>query len=363
MRRNPVGGGVVGDELVFELRRPDVPRVERVVEQRRCASPAERIRVQDRLGLVQQTTRLEVVDDQGVGLLDVETGELLDVWQERAIQTHGVGERDALLLAEPQVVDAVQRRRVHDARAFLRRDEIGVDYVVSLPLLRDGVRKERLVVETDELAALHGLDERVLAVEHGQARLGKDQVLVVLFDLDVGDVVVDRQRHVAGQGPWRGRTGQDRGVGVVLQPEPDKDAWVWDVVLIALRQLVARQGRRATRAVGRDAKALVDEVLLPHLAERPPHRLDVVGRQRPVSVVVVQPEGHAFAERDPVRDVLVDAVAAELVEALDADLGLDGELAGDAELLLDLDLDRQPVRVPAGFALDVEALHRLVARE
>ena len=38
-------------------------------------------------------------------------------------------------------------------------------------------------------------------------------------------------------------------------------------------------------------------------------------------------------------------------------------LALEAELLLDLDLHRQAVRVPAGLALHVVALHRLVARE
>src|SRR4029077_9122467 len=45
------------------------------------------------------------------------------------------------------------------------------------------------------------------------------------------------------------------------------------------------------------------------------------------------------------------------------DLVLDGELAGDAELLLDLDLDRQAVRIPARLPLDIEPLHRLVARK
>src|SRR4029077_19546446 len=74
-------------------------------------------------------------------------------------------------------------------------------------------------------------------------------------------------------------------------------------------------------------------------------------------------ETHALAEHDPVVDVLVHALAAELVEALDADFVFDLELARDAELLLDLDLDRQAVGVPSSFALDVEALHRLVARE
>src|SRR5205814_7337961 len=85
--------------------------------------------------------------------------------------------------------------------------------------------------------------------------------------------------------------------------------------------------------------------------------------QRPVRVVVVEPERHALAEGDPVVDVLVDALAAQPVEALDPDLVLDVELARDVERLLDLELDREAVRVPAGLALDVEALHRLVAAE
>ncbi len=38
-------------------------------------------------------------------------------------------------------------------------------------------------------------------------------------------------------------------------------------------------------------------------------------------------------------------------------------LAGEAELLLDRELDGQPVAVPAGLAGDVEALHRLEPRE
>ncbi len=363
MRGNPVGGGVVGDELVLVLRGPDVPRIERVVDQRRSTPPAERICVKDRLGFVEQTSRLEVVDDQRVGLLDVETGELLDVRQELPVQSHGVCERDALLLAELEVVDAVQGRCMHHARAFFRGDEIRIDYVVSPPLLGDGVGKERLVVQTHEFAAFHRLDHCVLAVKHRQARLGQDQVLVALFDLDVRDVLVDGQRYVAGQRPGRGRPGEDRGVAVVLQPEPDEDARVGNVVLIAQCQLVARQWRGASGAVRRDAKAFVDEVLVPHLAERPPNRLDVIGRQRPVGVVVVEPKGHSLAESDPVGDVLVDALAAQLVEALDTDLGLDVGLAGDAQLLLDLDLDRQPVCIPAGLALDVEPLHRLVARE
>src|SRR6202011_5365556 len=98
------------------------------------------------------------------------------------------------------------------------------------------------------------------------------------------------ESDVSGQRPGRGGPGQDRCLRIFLEPESDVDARVWDVVAVALGELVAREGRGTARAVGRNTKSLVDEPLLPHLAERPPDRLDVVGRERPVRVVVVLPE-------------------------------------------------------------------------
>src|SRR5712692_924301 len=250
-----------------------------------------------------------------------------------------------------------------DAGALVGGDEIRVDDVLGPPLFWNRVWIERLVVETDQVSALHPLDQVRGRLEHGEQSLGEDEVLVALFDLDVVDVVVDRQRDVARQRPRRGGPGEDRRFRILLQPESDVDARVRYVVAVPLRQLVARQRSGTARAVRRNPKALVDQVLLPHLAQRPPHGLDVVGGQRPVRVVIVLPERHALAEGDPVLDVLVHALPAELVEALDTDLVFDLELARDVELLLDLDLDRQPMAVPAGLALDVEALHRLVAAE
>ena len=79
-------------------------------------------------------------------------------------------------------------------------------------------------------------------------------------------------------------------------------------------------------------------------------------------MVVVLPERHALGEPAPVLDVLVDGLTAQLVELGDAEL-LDLLLARDAELLLDLELDGEAVRVPARLALDVVALHRPVARD
>ena len=265
--------------------------------------------------------------DQRVRVLYSHAIELLHIGEEVAGQVHGVRERDAERQAELQVVDAIERRRVHDAGSFLGGDEVGWHDVLGAALLRHRVGVDRLVVEVDELAALHLLDDLERAVEHAGARLGEDQELVALLHLHVVNIVVDRERDVAGQRPGCGGPGEDRGLRILLEPEPDEDAGVGHVVAIAHRELVARQRRRAPRAIRRDAEALVHEALLPHLAQRPPHRLDVVGGQRPVSVLVVEPESHALAEGGPLVDVPVDALAAQLVKALDSYLVLDVELA------------------------------------
>ena len=71
---------------------------------------------------------------------------------------------------------------------------------------------------------------------------------------------------------------------------------------------------------------------------------------------------HPLGHRLERVDVAQHRLAAARVELRDA-VGLDVALAGEAELLLDGDLDRQAVAVPAGLAGDVVALHRPVARE
>ena len=117
----------------------------------------------------------------------------------------------------------------------------------------------------------------------------------------------------------------------------------------------------AARAVRDDLVALVEQALVADLPQRPPHRLDVVGVERAVGVVEVEPEPDALRQPVPVLQVGEDRLAAALVELLDP-VGLDLLLRGDPELLLDRDLDGQPVAVPAALALDVVAAHRLVAR-
>ncbi len=106
---------------------------------------------------------------------------------------------------------------------------------------------------------------------------------------------------------------------------------------------------------------LVDVAGVPDLAELPPHALDEGVVERPVGVAGVEPHPDAFGERLEVGHVAAHGLSTEPVELGDA-VGLDLVLAGEPELLLDLDLHGQAVAVPAALAGDVATPHGLEPR-
>jgi hypothetical protein len=97
---------------------------------------------------------------------------------------------------------------------------------------------------------------------------------------------------------------------------------------------------------GRILWPAVEQPLSIERRQRPPHALHVLGRVGDVRIVVVEPVADPLAQPLPVAAVGEHALAAQPVELGHAEL-LDVLLAADAQPLLDLDLDRQPVRVPA----------------
>ena len=79
-------------------------------------------------------------------------------------------------------------------------------------------------------------------------------------------------------------------------------------------------------------------------------------------MIHVGPKSDDAAELLPHALVLPNGLAAAFDERFDAVL-FDLILAVDADRLFDLELDGQPVSVPAGFAEDFASLHRPIARE
>ena len=201
--------------------------------------------------------------------------------------------------------------------------------------------------------AQHALRERL--GEHVPARRA-----------DVGQLRVDRDRGVRHQRP-RSRRPDDQRValaqraGRLRDGQAYVDRGVLDV-LVALRDLVRGERRAAARAVRHDLVALVEQVALPHRLERPPDRLHVERVERVVGVVHVDPVGDPLGQRAPVLEMLEHRLAALAVELGDP-VALDVVLGLEAELLLDRDLDGEPMAVPARLALHPVPGHRLVARE
>ncbi|GEM_PF-2078468 len=190
---------------------------------------------------------------------------------------------------------------------------------------------------------------------------------VGLLDVDrlaaghhIGDVGAHRHRGVGDQGPRGGGPHQQlrlAGQRPGGERELDIDRGV-AVVVVPLGQLMVGQRGAAARTVGGDPVVLAEQTLVEDLLEAPPHRLDVLGVHRPVGLVHVHPVAHPTGELGEGVDMSGDRLAALGVEGFDAVL-LDVRLAGEAQLALDGQLDRQSVAVPAGLAVDVVALHGL----
>ena len=336
----------------------DVPRRLGVIEQRRGAAPAVRVRVLVGLLAEHPAAALEVGDQLPVGVLHEHAHGLGHLVGEQALAVNRVGGIQPVLARGAHVVLAECRRQVHDSRAVLGGDEVAHHHDVPA---RD-VPEWRLVRSTSQVGRRHGaLHHGVVADHLGHKRLGHHQSLAIHVHHRVGGVGIDRCRLIGGKRPRRGGPHQERRAGLVHQGEPHVDGRVGHV-LVALGHLVAAQCGAASGAVRHDLVAFVHQALVEHGGQAPPHALDVVGVHGAVRLRGVHPEPDAIGQALPLVEVLAHRGPAARVELGDA-VRLDLGLARDAQLLLHLELHGQAVAVPAGRALHVAAAHGVEPRE
>ena len=243
-----------------------------------------------------------------------------------------------------------------DARPFGEHDELAPDHTEAALGIGE-VGKAGLVSHADEIPALDRPDDLVIPVQDGQQVLGEDEHFAAVPDPDIIETRADGDRHVGEEGPGGRRPDEEIGI-LANDLQFYEDGWIRNI-LVALRDLVARKGRAASRAVGHDLVALVQHVLVPELLQDPPYRFYVLVMKGDVRIVEVEPETESPRELVPLVQIGEDARLAFLVEGLDP-VFLYLILSVEAQLVLHLDLDGQPVRVPARLPHDTVTPHRLV---
>ena len=257
---------------------------------------------------------------------------------------------------------------MHQARAILDRDKIAQDHEMSRFLERhEG--EERMILDPFELLALETLHnfERLTPENFFQQCFSQDQafgsafIRQRVFDRHVIHICAGGDRHVGRQGPGRGGPDQERGAGLIDQRHAHEHGRV-NRVGVAHGDFMVREGRAAARTIGNDLIALEEQVAFPESLQDPPDRFDVFVGVGHVGIAHVNPKSDPVGQFLPVLDIVEDRFTAEFVEFLNAK-GFDLLLIVETELLLDGDLDRQAVRVPAASARDVKPVHDLVTRE
>ena len=273
------------------------------------------------------------------------------------------------MVARDLAVDLTEGRRlVDESRAVVDGDVVREYDVTGVDAVRQyGVGEGTLVVHAGQRVAVEGRRGRDPGAEDRLHQLGRHHDAV---DDRVRDLGIHRDGHVREQRPGRRRPHGEvrRAAEVVLVGVGDREAHVRALVDLVgvdlgLAQLVARERGAAARTVRDDLEVLVQESVVEELLEVPPHRLDVLRVEGVVGVFHVGPVPDALGEPLELPHERQDRFTTQPRELLHADLLDDRLLARDAELLLDLDLDGESVRVPAGATGDEAALHRLVATE
>ena len=231
-------------------------------------------------------------------------------------------------------------------------DLVPRDDAVDDPVLRRRVVERPRVLEPDELLAL---DRAVVVLTLvRQAPLAVAQPV-----LGVG---LDRRGDVGRQRPRRRRPDHERLVLALLQREAHVERRMLELLVLAGEELVLRDRGPAARApLGRPVARVEPAALVDGLQE-PPDVRDVRVRERVVVVVPVHPACRGAGLLGDHLRVLGDALLAAGGELGDPVL-LDVALRVQAQRLLDLDLDPEPLAVESVLVALVEPAERLVALE
>ena len=326
-------------------------------------------------------TGAQVAQDRLVGVEHVHALVIRAQRRELAARVEHVHALDALGVERVHIVLAVGGL-MDQAGTFNGVDVVGGEDLVAFRprhLAFDGVlvarevREDRIVAPAFHFGALELAHDLVVLAEFllvgAEQRLAEVELLAgeLAFGrahLDIVDVGTDHDGEVGRHGPRSG--GPEDGVGVLLVAQLHGHGHGGVLTILVHvgvhAQLVRAQRSLVLRAVRQHAVALVCQSLVVQLLEGPHHGFHVGNVQGLVAVLEIDPTGLTVDVRLPLVGVLEHGRAAGVVELVDAHL-LDLIHRVDAQFLLRLEFGRQTVGVPAEHAVDLMALHGLVARD
>ena len=125
---------------------------------------------------------------------------------------------------------------------------------------------------------------------------------------------------------------------------------------------MAGERRSAARAIRHDFMTLVQKALIGNLLDGPPDGFDIVIVVGDIRVVHIAPISDRIAHFMPLRRIFPDGFLAFFVEGFHA-VPFDVLFAVQFQQLFNFQLNRQAMRIPAGFAENMVPFHRFIARD
>ena len=112
----------------------------------------------------------EEYDEWFIGSLEEHSGDRFDLRQETSVLTNGVHDRQVVLLAERQVINAIRWCRVDDARATFGANAVSRDNLECI-CIHFQVVEQALIAHADQISTFNVLHDLVVGIfEHRQPK-------------------------------------------------------------------------------------------------------------------------------------------------------------------------------------------------
>ena len=306
----------------------------------------------------------QIIQNQRVRILDkyaCPVGFLCHV----ALGIHELHKRHIIGAADTGIVLTEGRSRMNDTSTITGSYIAVAHYKESLLPEVLGKRIQRLILAMLQSLALEAVNDGALTFLVGKDGLHQclchNQVLPLIAYLYIVNLRIYNQTKVGRQCPRGSSPGQEVGIFLILCRKLNHGGTLLDI-LVALCHLMGGQRRTAARAIRHNLVSLVKQPFLPDFVKSPPYRLDIIILISNIRVLHVSPEAYHIGEFLPHALVLPNGLTALLDKRLNAVL-LNLLLAVQSQKLLNLQLYRQAVGIPASLAENLLALHGLVTRQ